>query len=66
MAIKKDKEQETNKVAVFAQNSLYYTGLPRLEKGYTIVTTDEANRWMKISSKVREASPQELAVFFEV
>jgi hypothetical protein len=66
MAIKKDEKQKIDKVAVFVPNPLYCTGLPRLENGYNIISTSEAEQWMKISDKVREASPQELAVFFGV
>ena len=64
--VTKNASTVIDKVAVFVPNPLYCTGLPRLENGYNIISTSEAEQWMKISDKVREASPQELAVFFGV
>ena len=67
---KKAQTQKTQtaltKVALFAPNSLVYPGLGRLNKGYTIVDSDKAQEWIKISDKVREATPQEVASAFEV
>lgn len=54
------------KVALFAPNSLVHPSLGRLNKGYTIVDSDKAQEWLKISEKVREATPQEVASAFEV
>jgi hypothetical protein len=54
------------KVALFAPNSIVHPSLGRLNKGYTIVDSDAANRWLQISDKVREATPQEVASAFEV
>lgn len=54
------------KVALFAPNSLVHPSLGRLNKGYTIVESDKAQEWLKISDKVREATPQEVASAFEV
>lgn len=67
---KKAQTQKTKaaptKVALFAPNSIVYPGLGRLDKGYTIVEYDKAQEWIKISNKVREATPQEVASAFEV
>jgi hypothetical protein len=67
---KKVQTQKTQvaltKVALFAPNSIVYPGLGRLNKGYTIVESDKAQNWLKISDKVREATPQEVASAFEV
>ena len=64
------KSQKTQsdpaKVALFAPNSLVHPSLGRLNKGYTIVNPDKAQEWLKISEKVREATPQEVASAFEV
>ena len=54
------------KVALFAPNSIVFPGLGRLNNGYTIVDSDKAEEWLKISDKVREESPQEVASAFEV
>jgi hypothetical protein len=65
--VKKAQAQlTTTKVALFAPNSLVHPSLGRLNKGYTIVTSDKAQEWIKISEKVREATPQEVASAFEV
>lgn len=68
--VKKAQAQKTQltdtKVALFAPNSLVHPSLGRLNKGYTIVTSDKAQEWIKISEKVREATPQEVASAFEV
>jgi hypothetical protein len=68
--IKKAQTQKTQsaptKVALFAPNSLVHPSLGRLNKGYTIVDSDKAQEWLKISEKVREATPQEVASAFEV
>lgn len=67
---KKAQTQKTQaaptKVALFAPNSIVYPSLGRLNKGYTIVDSDKAQEWLKISDKVREATPQEVASAFEV
>lgn len=54
------------KVALFAPNSIAHPALGRLNKGYTIVDSESAKEWLKISNKVREATPQEVASAFEV
>ena len=64
--IAKKTQTAPTKVALFAPNSLVYPGLGRLDKGYTIVDSDKAQEWIKISDKVREATPQEVASAFEV
>jgi hypothetical protein len=54
------------KVALFAPNSLVHPVLGRLNNGYTIVDSSKAEEWLKISEKVRAATPQEVASAFEV
>jgi hypothetical protein len=54
------------KVALFAPNSIFHPSLGRLNNGYTIVDSDKAEEWLKISDKVRQATPQEVASAFEV
>lgn len=50
-----------DKMAVFTPNPIFHSLLGRLEKGYNIVPQSIGQEWMKISDKVREASPQEVA-----
>ena len=56
----------SDKVAVFAENGLYDNSLGRLEKGYNIVTTEKAEAWIKLTNKVRTATPQEVASAYGV
>ncbi len=60
------KQSDPVKVALFAPNSIVHPALGRLNKGYTIVDSDKAEEWLKISDKVRQATPQEVASAFEV
>jgi len=43
---------------------MFHPVLGRLEKGYNIVSSDDAEQWIKISNKVREASPYEVAAHY--
>jgi len=56
----------SDKVAIFSSNSLYDRNLGRLEKGYQIVTKEQAEAWTQISDKVREVTPQEVAIAYGV
>lgn len=51
----------SQQVAVFAENGLYDESLGRLDRGYNITTSENAEAWMKITNKVRIATPQEVA-----
>jgi hypothetical protein len=55
-----------DKVALYASNPLFDTTLGRLNHGYNIVTQEQAEAWKKITDKVREATPLEVAASFEV
>jgi hypothetical protein len=54
----------SNKVALYVPNNMFHPVLGRLEKGYNIVSSDDAEQWIKISNKVREASPYEVAAHY--
>lgn len=56
----------SDKVAVFAENGLYDSSLGRLQKGYNIVTSENAEAWIKMTNKVRTATPQEVASAYGV
>jgi len=56
----------SDKVAVFAENGLFDPFLGRLNKGYNIVTEENADAWMHITNKVRLATSQEVANFYGV
>jgi len=61
-----NKQNLPDKVAVFVSNGLYDNSLGRLEKGYQILNSEQADAWMKITSRVREASPNEVASAYGV
>lgn len=56
----------SQQVAVFADNGLYDESLGRLDGGYNITTSENAEAWMKITNKVRIATPQEVASAYGV
>lgn len=61
-----NKQNLPDKVAVFVSGGLYDNSLGRLEKGYQILDSEKADSWMKITSRVREASPNEVASAYGV
>lgn len=56
----------TDKIAVFSDHSLYDGTLGRLESGYTILTQQEAEKWMRVTPSVRTATPAEVAAAYGV
>jgi hypothetical protein len=64
---KKTPEVDKNSdVAVFSEGNLHHPSLGRLKAGYNIVSSLQAEEWKKITNKVREATPQEVASAFGV
>lgn len=59
-------ESKVTKVAVFSSGNLFHPIYGRLEKGYTILDPENAKAWMNISNKVREATPEEVAIAYGV
>ena len=62
----KAEKPKVDKVAVFSSGNLFHPNYGRLEKGYTILDPDTAKIWMEISNKVREATPEEVAMAYGV
>jgi hypothetical protein len=62
----KPKEEKKETVAVFSEGKLFHPSVGRLNQGYNIVSYDAAQEWMKISKRVREATPQEVASAYGV
>lgn len=60
------KTTKIDKVAIFSSGNLYHPSYGRLEKGYAIVAPETAQAWMNISNKVREATPEEVAIAYGV
>lgn len=66
MPAKKKTQEEPKKVAIFSKGKLFHPTLGRLDKGYSVVSKEDAQEWMKISNKVREATPEEVAMAYGV
>lgn len=62
----KPAEPKKDKVAVFSSGNLFHPNYGRLEKGYHILDLETAQSWMAISNKVREATPEEVAMAYGV
>ena len=63
---KPKEDPKPTQVAVYSSGKLAHPALGRLDKGYNIVTPAQADEWMKISNKVRMATPEEVAAAYEV
>ena len=62
----KKEEPKPQPTAVYSEGKLAHPALGRLTKGYNIVTPEQAEEWMKISTKVRMATPEEVAIAYGV
>ena len=62
----KKVSNKVDKVAVFSSGNIFHPIYGRLEKGYHVLTPDSAQDWMSVSNKVREASPEEVAMAYGV
>lgn len=63
---KKTSKTKQKNVAVFAEGNLYKFGLGELKKGYSILPKEKAEQWIAASRKVRTASPEEVAKYYNV
>jgi hypothetical protein len=54
-----DKPKPTEKVAIYSARNLHWNGVGQLNKGYNIVTKEDADKWTTNKS-VRTASPEEV------
>jgi len=62
----KKEDPKPQPTAVYSEGKLAHPALGRLDKGYNIVTPEQADEWMKISTKVRMATPEEVAIAYGV
>jgi hypothetical protein len=60
-AKEKDKPE---KLAVYSERNLYKYELGDLAKGYSILPADKAEAWLKSTKKVRIATPEEVARYY--
>lgn len=51
------------KVAIFVDHAVSHPSFGRLEKGFSIVTQEEADNWMSVST-ARIATPSEVAAAY--
>jgi len=63
---KPKEDPKPTQVAVYSSGKIAHPALGRLDKGYNIVTPAQADEWMKLSNKVRMATPEEVAAAYEV
>lgn len=63
---KPKEDPKPTQVAVYSSGKLAHPALGRLDKGYNILTPAQADEWIKLSNKVRMATPEEVAAAYEV
>lgn len=54
-------EAVNEKVALFAERNIDWSGVGTLKAGYNLVSKDKADLWLGASRKVRLVTPEELA-----
>ena len=57
------KEQSSEKIALFSEKNLTWNGVGVLQKGYNIVTKEASEKWLQHKA-VREATPAEVASYY--
>jgi hypothetical protein len=53
-----------NKVALYSPKNIYVYGLGKVNKGYTIVSKEVAEKWIAKTSLVKIAQPEEVAAYY--
>ena len=61
--VKEEEEQPTDKVAVYSLKNLSWNGVGTLNRGYSILTKEESEKWLKHKA-VRKATPREVATHY--
>lgn len=62
---KKEEKVETPKdLAVYSERNLYKHDLGELSKGYSILPSAKAEKWVASTKKVRIATPEEVARYY--
>lgn len=60
---KVEEPKEPEKVALWSNKNIRWTGVGTLSKGYNIVTKEAAEKWLTRDG-IREASPEEVATYY--
>ena len=55
----KKKEMAAEKVAIYSARPIFWEGVGKVERGYNIVTKEQADKWVK-KIHVRLATPEEI------
>jgi len=55
--------ESDEKVALWSDKNIRWTGVGTLSKGYNIVTKEAAEKWLE-KSGIRNASPEEVATYY--
>lgn len=61
---KEVKTEDRKKVAVYSERNLYKYELGELLKGYSILPSAKAEKWVASTKKVRIATPEEVAKYY--
>jgi len=64
-AKKKNKTNNSEKVAIFSSRNLFWNGVGELSHGYTILPKEVSEKWLSHRA-VRLATPQEVAKHYKV
>lgn len=60
---KKPEEKKDEKVALWSNKNVRWTGTGTLVKGYNIVSKEAAEKWLKREG-IRKATPEEVATYY--
>jgi hypothetical protein len=61
--IVEEKPKDDNKVALWSNKNIRWTGIGSLSKGYNIVTKEASEKWLN-KDGIRSATPEEVATYF--
>lgn len=58
-----DSSTKVEKVAIYSEKNMHWTGTGAVQKGYNIVTKEAAEKWLTRKG-IRIAEPEEVATFY--
>lgn len=61
--VEKPQQPDPNKVALWSDKNIRWTGVGALSKGYNIVTKEAADKWLE-KQGIRNATPEEVATYY--
>lgn len=60
---KENKPTLPQKVAIFSNKNIHWTGVGDIKVGYNIVSQEESEKWL-LQKAVRKADPEEVALAY--